>query len=110
MQATRFTNPVNPFFFLTKYVDTVCVDKPAFVIYGESGVCGRQRDIENTEVPMPDKQMSRYQSPCEKYTYDPEAGDFERNIPPGTPFEDLPDDWCCPECGAEKEYFEELDD
>ena len=34
------------------------------------------------------------------HTYDPEAGDYERNIPPGTPFEDLPDDWCCPECGA----------
>ena len=45
-----------------------------------------------------------------KYTYDPEAGDYERNSPPGTPFEDLPDDWCCPECGAEKEFFEELDD
>jgi len=42
--------------------------------------------------------------------YDPEAGDYERHIPPGTPFEDLPDDWCCPKCGAEKEFFEELND
>ncbi|MBT8368214.1 MAG: rubredoxin [Deltaproteobacteria bacterium] len=31
-------------------------------------------------------------------------------IPSGTPFEELPDDWCCPKCGAEKEFFEELDD
>ena len=54
--------------------------------------------------------MPRYESPCAKYTYDPEVGDYERNIPPGTPFEDLPDDWCCPECGAEKDYFEVLDD
>ena len=60
--------------------------------------------------PMTAEKMSRYESPCAKYTYDPEAGDYERNIPPGTPFEDLPEDWCCPECGAEKEYFEELDD
>ena len=49
--------------------------------------------------------MFRFQSPCGKYIYNPEEGDFERNIPPGTPFENLPDDWCCPKCGAEKEYF-----
>jgi rubredoxin len=58
---------------------------------------------------MPEKKMFRFQSPCGKYIYDPEEGDFERNIPPGTPFENLPDDWCCPKCGAEKEYFEELE-
>jgi len=59
---------------------------------------------------MEDKKMSRYESPCAKYIYDPEVGDWERNIPPGTPFEDLPDDWCCPECGSDKEFFEKLDD
>ena len=59
---------------------------------------------------MTDPKKSRFESPCEQYIYDPEAGDYERNIPPGTPFGDLPDDWCCPECGAEKEYFEALDD
>jgi rubredoxin len=53
---------------------------------------------------------TRYESPCAKYVYDPEVGDLERGIQPGTPFEDLPDDWCCPKCGAEKEYFEKLDD
>jgi len=56
------------------------------------------------------KNMHRYESPCTKYIYDPEVGDHESNIPPGTPFEDLPDDWCCPKCGAEKDYFEELAD
>jgi rubredoxin len=59
---------------------------------------------------MKDGKMSRYQSPCAKYIYDPAEGDYEHNIPPGTPFEDLPADWCCPKCGAEKEYFEELED
>ena len=62
------------------------------------------------EDPMAEKNMSRFESPCTKYIYDPAVGDYERNIPPGTPFEDLPEDWCCPLCGAEKEYFEELDD
>ena len=59
---------------------------------------------------MSEKKMSRYESPCAKYIYDPAEGDHERGIPPDTPFEDLPDDWACPLCGAEKEFFEELDD
>ena len=36
---------------------------------------------------MTDQKLPRYESPCEQYTYDPEVGDYERNIPPGTPFE-----------------------
>ena len=30
------------------------------------------------------------------------------SIPPGTPFEQLPDDWTCPDCGAAKSDFELL--
>lgn len=44
------------------------------------------------------------------YIYDPAAGDPEGGIPPGTPFEELPDDWVCPECGAEKEMFEKVEE
>ena len=40
------------------------------------------------------------------WVYDPAEGDPEANIPPGTPFEDLPDDWVCPVCGVPKEDFE----
>jgi len=39
------------------------------------------------------------------YVYDPLVGDEERGIPPGTPFEDLPDDWECPVCSAAKSLF-----
>jgi len=39
------------------------------------------------------------------YIYDPEKGDEEANIPPGTAFENLPDDWVCPVCGAVKDDF-----
>ena len=42
------------------------------------------------------------------YIYDPEAGDPENGIPPGTPFEDLPDDWVCPVCYVSKDRFDEL--
>ena len=43
------------------------------------------------------------------YIYDPEEGDPENDIEPGTSFEDLPEDWVCPQCGAGKDQFEKLD-
>ncbi len=42
------------------------------------------------------------------YEYDPEAGDPANGVEPGTSFEDLPDDWLCPVCGAGKDEFEEV--
>jgi len=41
--------------------------------------------------------------------YDPEKGDPDSGIKAGTSFEDLPDDWVCPICGASKEAFEKSD-
>jgi rubredoxin len=43
------------------------------------------------------------------YIYDPEVGDPDAGVAPGTAFEDLPDDWICPLCGVGKELFEETD-
>lgn len=40
------------------------------------------------------------------YIYDPAAGDPDNGVEPGTKWEDVPDDWVCPECGAGKEDFE----
>lgn len=40
--------------------------------------------------------------------YDPAAGDSEDNIPPGTPFEELPEHWICPVCGSSKDKYEFL--
>jgi len=39
------------------------------------------------------------------YIYDPGKGDILSGIAPGVPFEELPEDWVCPECGADKESF-----
>jgi len=39
------------------------------------------------------------------WVYDPEEGDPENGIEPGTQFKDLPDDWQCPMCGASKDDF-----
>lgn len=45
---------------------------------------------------------------CEScgWIYDPEEGDPDSGIEPGTRFEDIPDDWWCPVCGATKGDFE----
>ena len=43
--------------------------------------------------------------PC-GYVYDPEIGDPDRGVAPGTSFENIPDDWVCPVCGVDKSSFE----
>ncbi len=42
------------------------------------------------------------------WIYDPAVGDPDNGIPPGIPFEDLPETWVCPECGAPKDQFEKI--
>ena len=44
------------------------------------------------------------------WVYDPEIGDPEGGIEPGTAFEDIPDDWVCPLCGVGKDDFEVTED
>ena len=39
------------------------------------------------------------------YEYDPAVGDPDNGIKPGTPFENLPEDWVCPVCGMGKDVF-----
>ncbi len=54
--------------------------------------------------------MKRYECPDCGYIYDPAIGDEENSIAPGTSFEDLLEDWVCPDCGTLKEDFEEIND
>ena len=42
------------------------------------------------------------------YIYDPGEGDLDNGIESGTSFEELPDDWLCPDCGVGKDMFEKL--
>ena len=44
--------------------------------------------------------MKKYICTVCEYIYDPEQGDPESGIEPGTAFEDIPDDWTCPLCGV----------
>ena len=54
------------------------------------------------------KTMPKWRCVACDYVYVPEYGDPKRGIAPGTPFEELPDDWKCPECGAPKSMFEKM--
>ena len=53
--------------------------------------------------------MQKYICTVCDYVYDPSIGDPDNDIAAGTAFEDLPDDWCCPDCGAGKDMFEAVD-
>jgi len=44
------------------------------------------------------------------YVYDPATGDEYWQIPPGTPFSQLPEHWTCPECGGRKDGFMVIED
>jgi rubredoxin len=52
---------------------------------------------------------AKYECSVCGYVYDPELGDPDGGITPGTPFEELPEDWQCPVCGASKDEFKKLD-
>ena len=53
-----------------------------------------------------DMYMDKYICNVFGYVYDPEVGDPDSGIAPGTAFEDIPDDWKCPVCGVGKENFQ----
>lgn len=52
----------------------------------------------------------KYQCTVCGYIYDPAEGDPSQGVQPGTEFTNLPDNWVCPECGAEKDMFAPIGD
>lgn len=50
--------------------------------------------------------MTKYRCQICSYDYDPAAGDPDNGVAPGTVWEDVPDDWACPICGAGKDAFD----
>ncbi|MDF1577866.1 MAG: rubredoxin [Desulfobulbales bacterium] len=54
---------------------------------------------------MPEGCLMKYVCSACGYVYDPDIGDPDGGIAPGTAFADLPDDWVCPVCGADKDQF-----
>jgi rubredoxin len=49
--------------------------------------------------------MKKYVCDICGWVYDPKVGDPDNEVAPGTAFEDISEDWVCPECGADKDNF-----
>lgn len=60
---------------------------------------------EKNEDKKKEEKMKKYKCEVCGYIYDPDAGDPDSGIAPGTPFDAIPDSWVCPVCGAGKSDF-----
>jgi rubredoxin len=69
---------------------------------------GRIMDIEIHDSTREDDKMKNSRTICTlcNYIYDEAVGEPRQGIAPATPFNELPRDWHCPECGGEKEFFQ----
>jgi len=65
----------------------------------------QKQKLEPKKTLRSNAKMKKYVCGVCGYVYDPAEGDPDSGIPPGTPFEDLPEDWVCPVCGAAKDQF-----
>ena len=63
-----------------------------------------------TELKKGTKSMKKYKCLMCEYIYDPQIGDPDNGVEPGTAFDNLPDDWVCPECGAGKDEFKPVEE
>jgi rubredoxin len=52
--------------------------------------------------------MSKWKCRVCEYVYDSEKGDPDNDVKPGTAFENLPEGWVCPSCGASKDSFDKI--
>jgi len=65
----------------------------------------KPKEIVNT---VKEEDMDKYVCDLCGYEYDPDAGEPEGNIAPGTAFEDIPNSWVCPLCGVSKDGFKKV--
>lgn len=69
---------------------------------------GYEKQSSSIDDSTPPKSMRKYRCRVCGYVYDPEQGDPAAGIPPGTPFEEIPENWTCPICGVTKSDFDPL--
>jgi rubredoxin len=80
---------------------------PSFLVDGREFL-GRLARIELIITQPKENAMQKMECPC-GYIYDPAVGDADNGIAPGTAWDALPEEWCCPLCGAEKSAFWKVD-
>ncbi len=82
------------------YREVLCGKSPPTAPSYVAGVSGGTISGEGKET-----KMKKYVCNICGYVYDPQVGDPDGGVEPGTPFEDIPDDWVCPVCGVGKDQF-----
>jgi rubredoxin/flavin reductase (DIM6/NTAB) family NADH-FMN oxidoreductase RutF len=76
---------------------------PTAPTYRAPAVAAPRKNIKNMD--KENSTMKKYVCGVCGYVYNPAVGDPANGVEPGTAFENLPDDWICPECGASKDEF-----
>ncbi len=100
--------------FLGEVVNTkkLTNDEPMTYAYYHAVKSGKEPPTAPTyrkEKPKEVK-MEKYVCTVCGFIYDPEKGDPDGGIAPGTKFEDIPEDWVCPVCGVSKDQFKKMED
>ena len=102
--------------FLAEVTDAAVLSSEPSMTYAyyhqiKRGAVPKTAPLPEVEKPAADRVIKapRYRCTVCGYVYDPEIGDPENGVAPGTPFEKLPEDWTCPICGATKDLFEKED-
>jgi flavin reductase (DIM6/NTAB) family NADH-FMN oxidoreductase RutF len=120
-EVTESINIVSHTLFIAKIVACQTLDEnaePMTYAYYRDIKHGRTPKTAATYINVQHKQqtsegairMKKYKCIMCGYIYDPAVGDPDNGVQAGTAFEDLPNDWVCPECGAGKDQFEPVDD
>lgn len=101
--------------FIGKVVDAQVIsndDPLTYAFYHETkrGITPKSAPTYSTSDKQGEnKDIPKYRCKICGYIYDPAKGDADSGVLPGTPFEQLPDTWICPICGATKDQFEKID-
>ena len=96
--STESNSPVDPISVSDDQATDNAVAAPAGEATGEAA-------NEQAEKPLTPQEMDRFECLACGYTYEPAKGDDRSNIPPGVPFPEVPLNWRCPVCGAQKKRF-----
>ena len=99
--------------FVGRLTDAVVLEKGEPMTYAyyqelKNGTTPKTAPTFVKEIEEKKAATDRYRCTICNYIYNPAEGDMENNIKPGTLFDQLPDDWVCPICGAGKDAFEKI--
>jgi flavorubredoxin/rubredoxin len=88
--------------------DYAALDALADAISARCSQPGSQPQVKAQPAATTAPALTKYMCPVCRYVYDPAKGDPAGGIPPGTPFESLPDNWVCPICRVPKRVFKPI--